>query len=87
MVILDAKLEPYRLIQACLRQYVLDALDPLCAVLDSQRENAARSVGERNDGFQHAVWRREIALELQRFAFGPTEQGDQAHNSAFDSEA
>ena len=70
-----------------LRQNVRDALDPLRAVLDSQHENAARSVGERNDGLQHAVRRREIAFELQRLAFGPTEQGNQVHNSAFYSEA
>jgi hypothetical protein len=54
---------------------------------DSQQENAARSVGKRYTGLQCAVRRREIALELKRLAFGPTEEGDQVHNSAFCSEA
>jgi len=43
--------------------------------------------GKSNDGLQDAVRRREIALELKRLAFGPIEEGNQVHNSAFCSEA
>ena len=70
-----------------LHQYVGDSLDPLRTVLDSQHKNAARGVGERNDGLQRAVRGREIALELQCLAFRSTKEGNQVHDSAFYSEA
>src|SRR5208283_3672632 len=68
------------------RQHVADALDFFRAVLDSKHNDAARSVRERYNGFQYAFRGGKIALELQRFSFGTTEEGYQIHNSAFYSE-
>ena len=57
------------------RQYVADAFDPPGSVLDSKHDDATRSIRECHNNFQNAFRGGKIALELQRLAFVPAEEG------------
>jgi len=66
------------------QQAIFEALG---TVIDAEQKDATRSIRESHQGFQNPFRGGEIALELQRFSFGTTEEGYQIHNSAFYSEA
>ena len=60
-------------------QDVRDALDSPRAILDSNKKSASGGVRECDDGLQRAFRGRKVALEFERFAFRPAEEGDQIH--------
>jgi hypothetical protein len=55
-------------------------------VFDSDDHHPARRVGERDNGSQHRIRRREVALELEGLPLGAAEQLNDVHNSAEYSE-
>ena len=54
---------------------VADAFDLPGSVLDSKHDDATRSIRECHNNFQNAFRGGKIALELQRLAFVPAEEG------------
>lgn len=55
-------------------------------VFNADEQGASRRVGEGHEGAQRPVRRGEVALELERLAFGALEQFYEVHDSEFYSE-
>jgi hypothetical protein len=50
-----------------------------CPILDAHQHGSASRIGEGHEASQHALGRREVALELEGLSLGPFEELEQVH--------